>query len=136
MDVSARLEPVADGGEAAIELFVCDTCRYQPDLRKHEGRSGGVRFAEQIELRLREAPIAGVQLRRVSCLMACTRHCTVHVRSVGKIGYVIGNFTPDAASATTLLEYVDLYRQSDTGTVPYRSWPAAIKGHFIARTPP
>ncbi|HWK49723.1 MAG TPA: DUF1636 domain-containing protein [Steroidobacter sp.] len=140
MDGSARLDGAAERGptasEVAVELFVCDTCRYRPDLRECEGRSGGVHFAEQLERRLREAPIAGVHLRRVSCLMACSRHCTVHVRSAGKFGYFIGDFTPDAASAATLLDYVDLYRQSDTGQVPYRSWPQAIKGHFIARTPP
>jgi predicted metal-binding protein len=122
--------------EAAIELFVCDTCRYRPDQRECEGRSGGVQLAEHLERQLSDAPIAGVQLRRVSCLMACSRHCTVHIRSAGKFGYLIGDFPPDAASAATVLTYVDLYRQSDTGQVPYRSWPQAIKGHFIARTPP
>ncbi|MBL8268307.1 DUF1636 domain-containing protein [Steroidobacter sp.] len=140
MDDSTQLEvPTGDDPSIvapAVELFVCDTCRYRPDLREHEGRSGGVHFAEHIERRLHEAPIEGVQLHRVSCLMACSRHCTVHVRSAGKLGYVIGDFTPDEASATTLLDYVDLYRRSDTGVVAYRSWPTAIKGHFIARTPP
>jgi predicted metal-binding protein len=140
MDASPRLEAATDDGHVgasrAVELFVCDTCRFRPDQRECDGRSGGVHFAEHIERRLRDAPVAGVRLHRISCLMACSRHCTVHVRSAGKLGYVIGDFAPDAASAVTLLEYVDLYRQSETGVVPYRSWPNAIKGHFIARTPP
>jgi predicted metal-binding protein len=140
MDGSARPDSAAERGpaaiDAAVELFVCDTCRYRPDQRECESRSGGVHFAEHLERQLNDTPIAGVHLRRVSCLMACSRHCTVHVRSAGKFGYLIGDFTPDASSAMTLLAYVDLYRQSDTGQVPYRSWPQAIKGHFIARTPP
>lgn len=131
MDGSTKLD-----GAAVVELFVCDTCRYRTDLRECEGRSGGVHFAEQIERRLHESPIAGLQLQRVSCLMACSRHCAVYMRSAGKIGYLIGNFTPDAASAATLLTYVQLYRQSDSGQVAYRSWPDAIKGHFVGRTPP
>jgi predicted metal-binding protein len=141
MDGLATPEPAAAAeastvAPAVVTLFVCDTCRYGPEQREHEGRMGGVHFAEQIESRLREAPIPGLQLQRVSCLMACSRHCAVHVRSAGKLGYFIGDFAPDAASAMTLLDYIQQYADSDTGRVPYRSWPEAIKGHFIARTPP
>jgi predicted metal-binding protein len=68
--------------------------------------------------------------------MACTRHCTVHLRAAGKINYVIGDFEPTADSAATLLDYIAKYQLSATGQVPYNTWPQGIKGHFIARTPP
>jgi predicted metal-binding protein len=117
-------------------LFVCDTCRYERGAREHEGRSGGLIFAEHIERFMTSAGIRGVVLSRISCLMACTRHCTVHLRAPGKLGYVIGDFTPTETSARTLFDYIAHYRESPSGQVPYRLWPQAIKGRFIARTPP
>ena len=32
--------------------------------------------------------------------------------------------------------YAALHAASDSGTVPYRDWPAAVKGHFVTRHPP
>lgn len=121
---------------APATLFVCDTCRYEPQVREHEGRTGGEIFAELIERLLQHQGIRGITVQRISCLMACTRHCTAHLRSPGKFGYVIGDFRPDASSAQVLLDYAMKYRLSETGQVPYKTWPEGIKGHFIARTPP
>lgn len=117
-------------------LFVCDTCRYRSGEREHCGRTGGLIFAEHVKRCAEELRLTDLVLSRTSCLMACTRHCTVHLRAPAKIGYVIGDFEPTAASAAVLLEYVSQYQQSDTGQVPYKAWPPGIKGHFIARTPP
>src|SRR5262249_14250410 len=97
---------------------------------------GGAIFAEHLERLMARLGIRGVSLARMSCLMACTRHCTVHLRAPGKLGYVIGDFEPTEASAQVVFDYVAHYRESPTGQVPYRLWPPGIKGHFIARTPP
>jgi predicted metal-binding protein len=117
-------------------LYICDTCRFTPDLREHEGRTGGAIFAEHVERCAEQLQMNALRLLRTSCLMACTRHCTAHLRAPGKIGYIIGDFLPDAANAAALLDYVRKYQQSETGQVPYKTWPPGIKGHFIARTPP
>lgn len=114
-------------------LYVCETCGYRADA---ESEPEGALFARAIEQQLAASPIAELELRRTRCLMACKRACTVHLRAPGKINYVIGDFQPNAENAGTLLDYVRHYRDSDTGQVPYKSWPAGIKGHFIARTPP
>ena len=116
-------------------LYVCETCRYEPDLREHEGRTGGEIFLAELTEQLRAAPLADMQVKSTRCLMACARHCSVHLRAPGKIGYVIGDFTPDREAAETLLDYVGKYQQSATGQVPYNTWPAGIKGHFVARVP-
>jgi len=121
---------------ASATLFICDTCRFKADMREQEGRTGGAIFAEHVERSIARLQIESLDLRRVSCLMACTRHCTAHLRAPGKLGYLIGDFEPTASSAETLLDYVKKYQQSETGQVPYKTWPSAIKGHFIARTPP
>lgn len=117
-------------------LYVCETCRYNTAAREHEGRAGGAIFFEKIQQQLAQENSANLRLLATRCLMACTRHCTVHLRAPDKINYVIGDFEPTAECAETLLDYVDKYQQSATGQVPYSTWPQEIKGHFIARTPP
>ena len=117
-------------------LFICDTCRFHRETREHEGRTGGVIFAEHVWRGVRELQMKEVVLLRTSCLMACTRHCTVHLRAPAKIGYILGDFAPTDTSAAALLEYVRHYQRSSTGQVPYRDWPLGVRGHFIARTPP
>jgi predicted metal-binding protein len=117
-------------------LYVCETCRYDSANRDHQGRAGGELFLEELKQQI--AANNAVELRVVAtrCLMACTRHCTVHLRAPNKINYVIGDFAPTADSAATLLDYAAKYHLSETGQVPYSTWPQGIKGHFIARTPP
>ena len=70
------------------------------------------------------------------CLFACSRHCTVHIRAPGKIGYVLGDFTPDAPAAQAILAYAAHHAASAEGQVRYADWPEGVKGHFITRTPP
>jgi predicted metal-binding protein len=43
---------------------------------------------------------------------------------------------PTGEGARIILDYFLKYLQSETGTVPYRTWPEGIKGHIIARIPP
>ncbi|MFT3931078.1 MAG: DUF1636 domain-containing protein [Spongiibacteraceae bacterium] len=117
-------------------LYVCETCRYNKDSREHEGREGGSILLEHLHQRAAEIAISNLRIVATRCLMACARHCTVHLRAPGKINYVIGDFEPTAENAETVLDYAAKYQQSATGQVPYSTWPQGIKGHFIARTPP
>jgi predicted metal-binding protein len=77
-----------------------------------------------------------VKTRRVSCLMGCTRGCNVAIQAHGKLNYTLGDFTPDADTAQAIVDYAALHAQSETGQVPYRTWPQGVKGHFVTRHPP
>lgn len=116
-------------------LYVCETCRYDKAERTHEGREGGAILFAHLQQQAAHQGSA-LRIKTTRCLMACTRHCSVHLRAPGKINYVIGDFEPTADSAATLLDYAAKYQLSETGQVPYKTWPEGIKGHFIARTPP
>lgn len=116
-------------------LYVCETCRYDKAERTHEGREGGAILLEHLQHQASQQA-SDLLIKTTRCLMACTRHCAVHLRAPGKINYVIGDFEPTANSAATLLDYAAKYQLSETGQVPYKTWPEGIKGHFIARTPP
>ena len=119
-------------------VVVCSTCRLSADRREDEGgRRGGALLAEALrQVQAREPDLAGVAVQEMACLFACQRHCTVHIRAPGRIGYVLGGFTPDEAAARAILGYATRHAESAEGVVPYAEWPEGVKGHFITRTPP
>jgi len=117
-------------------VYVCETCRVDTEHQQHSEHCAGELFAQELQWLLEEMAREDIVLRRMRCLMACSRSCTVHLRAPGKIGYVIGDFAPTRDSAETLLAYACQYQDSADGQVAYRAWPEAIKGHFIARIPP
>lgn len=68
--------------------------------------------------------------------MGCDFACNVTLQNSDKISYAIGMFEPTQEAAEAILDYADKYIESETGQVPYRTWPQGIKGHFRARTYP
>ena len=119
-------------------VVVCSTCRVSADAREDEnGARGGALLAEALrKMRDGNPDLAGLGVEEMPCLFACQRHCTVHICAPGRVGYVLGDFTPDEASAQAILDYAALHAASEFGQVPYRQWPQGVKGHFITRTPP
>jgi predicted metal-binding protein len=115
-------------------IYVCDTCRWTvEDKTAPCGRTGGEILAGHIE-QLAEG-VAGVTVRRQSCLMGCERHCNTAIGAVDKLTYVLGKFVPGEEAAAAVVEYACLHRDSETGQVPFRQWPQGVKGHFVARIP-
>ncbi len=111
---------------------VCNTCRFSVDAKEDDaGRRGGAVLAEALKQLDGDAAV-----EEIACLFGCSRHCTVHLRAPGKMGYVLGDFTPTEDSAQAILTFFRLYRDSEFGVVPYAQWPAGVKGHFIVRMPP
>ncbi|SMY06505.1 DUF1636 family protein [Flavimaricola marinus] len=117
-------------------ITICDTCKRpgwdQTDMQTTDGEA----LAALIEAAAETTP---VQTRRVSCTMGCERACNVIVQGAGKIGYSMGTFEPLAEAAQGIVDYAALHHASETGQVPYREWPQAVKGHFVSRhlpTPP
>lgn len=128
------LTPVDDGPA----IVACNTCRHSKDKREDDtGQRGGAKLVAALRaVRESDKRFAGVAVQEMPCLFACTDFCTVHLRAPGKVGYVLGRFTPDEDAATAILEYAALYAQSEHGRVPFKQWPQGVKGHFITRTPP
>ncbi|WP_298400957.1 DUF1636 domain-containing protein [Sphingobium sp.] len=128
------LRPVED----VPAVVVCNSCRYSPDAREdEEGVRGGARLVEALRRVKAQSPrYDGVAVQDMPCLFACSEHCTVHLRAPGKVGYVLGRFTPDEAAARAILDYAAHHANSEHGRVPFADWPQGVKGHFIVRTPP
>ena len=118
-------------------LLLCETCGQ--DAAAPSAVRKGELFAAEVEGLLQEQLAAGAPpllIKRTRCLKACQRHCTAVLQAPGKIAYVLGDFQPEREAAEALLDYSRQYQQSDTGQVPFRTWPAGIKGKFVARIPP
>lgn len=128
------LRPVASGPA----VVVCSTCRVSTEAREDaNGRRGGALLADALRAVQEEEPaLREVAVQEMPCLFACSRHCTVQIREAGKIGYVLGDFTPDREAARAILTYASRYARSEEGVVRYADWPDGVKGHFIVRTPP
>ena len=114
-------------------VTVCDTCKAE-DWDAASGKTDGERLAELVE-----AAAEGreeVSVRRHSCLMGCKHACNVAIQSNGKLAYTLGRFEPTEDTAQGIVEYASLHAVSQTGQVPFKQWPLAIKGHFVTRHPP
>ncbi|MEL6641613.1 MAG: DUF1636 domain-containing protein [Pseudomonadota bacterium] len=114
-------------------ITICDTCKREDSLNGPERTDGEV-FAEMIEAAAENSTT--VRTRRVSCLMGCQQACNVAIQGAGKLSYTLGRFEPDAAAAEGIVAYAEAHADSETGQVPFRTWPQAIKGHFVTRHPP
>ncbi len=77
-----------------------------------------------------------VRTRRVSCMLGCERSCNIAVQAPGKLSFTLGRFEADEVSAQAIVDWAVLHSESDSGQVPYRTWPEGVKGHFVARLPP
>lgn len=115
-------------------ILVCDTCGFAEDEKIRDGKTGGEHFAERVAEAA--AGIAGLRVKRHSCLMGCSHGCNVALVSRGKMTYVLGRFSPGAEDAEALVDYARKYAESASGVVPYRQWPQGVKGHFVSRVPP
>lgn len=114
-------------------ITICDTCKRQDWPERGIEQTDGERLAALIEKAA--ANVAGVKTRRHACLMGCDHGCNISIQANGKLTYVLGKFEPDQASAEGIVEYARNHAESESGQVPFRTWPQAIKGHFIARLP-
>lgn len=115
-------------------ITICDTCKRDGWELTQADATDGEALAKLIESAV---PAGGdVKTRRVSCLMGCKHGCNVAIQSNGKLAYTLGNFEAEQDAADGIVAYADLHAQSETGQVPYKTWPQAIKGHFVTRHPP
>lgn len=114
-------------------ITVCDTCKRDDWNAETDALTDGEKLADAVET---AAEGKAVKVRRVSCIMGCSHSCNVAVQGHGKLAYTLGRFDPTEEAANGIVEYAMKHAVSETGQVPFREWPPAIKGKFITRHPP
>ena len=119
-------------------ITICETCKRSDwDIRAAtQGleEPDGVALAALVEAAAEG--VEGVETRRHPCLMGCSHGCNVALQAPGKLSYTLGNFETTEEAAEGIVAYAALHAQSQSGQVPFKQWPQAIKGHFVTRIPP
>jgi len=117
-------------------IVMCTTCRFSAEEKfGPDGRSGG----ETLIAHMREAIAArscNITVETQACLWNCKRHCSVFLRDDERFSYFTGDHTPIRAQAEAILDWFELHEETETGEVPFHTWPDAMRGHFITRIPP
>jgi predicted metal-binding protein len=118
-------------------LVMCTTCRF-PDGRKlaEDGRTGGQTLIAEMRQTLADLGRSDVEVEEQACLWNCTQSCSVSIRDTERFSYVTGRHVATRAQAEAILQWFDAHGATETGEVPFRQWPDAMRGHFIARIPP
>ncbi len=114
-------------------ITICDTCKRDDWEARAAERTDGESLAELVE---KHAGTGPVRTRRTSCLMGCKHGCNVAIQAHGKMAYTLGRFEPSDEAAQAIVQYARFHAESDSGVVPFRSWPAGVKGHFVSRHVP
>jgi predicted metal-binding protein len=117
-------------------IVFCITCRHSAEEREGpDGVTGGETLARHMEALHKDEQRNDVVIDRQSCLWSCLKHCNVFLQDSERYSYLAGGFTPSRETAEAILAWFDLHGASATGEVPFRAWPQAMRGHFIARFP-
>ncbi|MGI3169305.1 DUF1636 family protein [Pseudooceanicola sp. C21-150M6] len=114
-------------------ITICDTCKREDWPERGMQITDGEKLAALVEAEAEGTP---VRTRRISCLMGCTHGCNIAVQADGKLNYTLGRFEPTEEAAEAIVAYAALHAESETGQVPFRTWPQGVKGHFVTRHPP
>ena len=118
-------------------LVLCNTCKF-PDGRKlgDDGRTGGQTLIAELRGLLADLDRHDVNVVEQTCLWNCTQSCSVVIRDTERFSYITGKHVATRAQAEAILQWFDAHGETETGEVPFRQWPDAMRGHFIARIPP
>lgn len=114
-------------------ITICDTCKHADWAERGMEQTDGEALAALIEA---QAEGTDLRTRRVSCMMGCDNSCNVTVQAHGKLCYTLGRFEVSEDAAQGIVDYAVAHAGSETGQVPYREWPQAVKGHFVTRHAP
>lgn len=118
-------------------LVLCNTCRF-PDGRKlaDDGRTGGQTLIAELRRLLADTGRNDVDVVEQTCLWNCTQSCSVAICDTERFSYITGRHEATREQAEAILQWFDAHGETETGEVPFKQWPDAMRGHFIARIPP
>ncbi len=116
---------------STAELLICTTCRAAGTAR--DAAPDGQRLFDAV---LALALPAGLHLRGIACLGACSRSCSAALQAPGKFTYVFGDLPADAASAEQLLLVAAQHLRLDDGQLPWSDRPERLRRGVVARLVP
>jgi predicted metal-binding protein len=118
-------------------LVICSTCKFSAESKfAPDGRTGGEMLIAEMQGLLAARGRTDVAIQSQVCLWNCSRPCSVVMRDDERFSYVTGANAPTREQAEAILDWFDAHGATEMGEVPFKQWPQAMRGHFIARMPP
>lgn len=118
-------------------LFVCKSCSAVLDHEEADDRAEGNQlFLKLLEAQKNDSAYSTLNIQPVGCLWSCVekRSCVVSFVCPQKYTY---HFVDLAEGSTTdLLEFSQLYQESEDGYVLPAKVPATLRSHLLARILP
>ena len=111
-----------------VFLSVCITCKTADG-----GTVVGPDMFESIKAAIGSSD--RVHVRPVQCLSVCKRPATVAVSSADGYTFLFGDLQTESGTEA-LVSFVESYRKSDYGLVPWRERAEVLRKGMVARVPP
>ena len=122
---------------AETSLLVCVTCRRTGSaIESGAPADAAARPGAALFDALAAKPLpAGMRLKAVECLSACSNGCAIALAGPGRWTYVYGNLDP-AEHPGEILAGAQAYAAAQDGLVPWRERPLVFRRNALARVPP
>lgn len=122
-------EAVRDNApDGPVVISVCVTCK--------SADGGAVLGPEMFESVKAALGTSGhIKVRPVQCLSVCKRPVTVAVTSPDGYSFLFGDLQTESGTAA-LMSFVESYRKSGYGLVPWRERAEVLRKGMLARVPP
>lgn len=118
--------PCDHAPKGAITVSVCTVCK---------SADGGTPTGPALVEALREAIGDNAEIRAVQCLGVCKRPATVAITSADGYTFLFGDLVQETATPA-LASFVQFYRLSNYGLVPWRERAEVLRKGMVARIPP
>lgn len=116
-------------------LFVCKSCSAVLDHEEAGDRSEGNQlFLKLLESQKNNSSYSTLNIQSEGCLWTCNRSCVVTFVCPQKYTYHFVDLTE--GSTTDLLQFSQLYQESQDGYVLPPKLPGTLRSHLLVRIPP
>lgn len=114
-------------------LFVCQSCCLSDHDDNHP-TDGALLLNQLLTLYQQGSRQSELAIRPVGCLWTCHQACAVALQSTEKCTYLFTHL-PSPESAAALMQFSELYLDSESGKIPWSKIPEVLKTETIACIP-
>jgi predicted metal-binding protein len=111
-------------------LFICKSCHHLEN-RPEDQPADGTLLLDQTSILAAEQ--SDLEIKAVGCLWTCGYPRSAAFSNPHKPTYLFTNLPTEAATA--LLEFGNLYSDSNTGDIPWKQFPETLQTASIAKIP-
>lgn len=116
-------------------LFVCKSCNAESEQENTADPSDGSKLLNELQSLYQTWTYqVKLEIQAVGCLWTCSRPCAVAFSATAKSTYLFTNVPSSEADA--LLQFGELYLNSDNGDIPWKQFPEVLQTAEVAKIPP